>query len=57
MDATFDLDVSHQLSGGGSSLVQVEVTSQLVVAQLEVGASAAQAGITRFEQQGSSLHV
>ena len=51
MDSSFDLVVNCQCSGGGSSLVQAEVTSQLVVAQLDGGATAAQAGITRFEQQ------
>ena len=45
MDSSFDLVVHGQCSGGGGSLVQVEVSSQLVVAQLDGEATAAQAGI------------
>ena len=45
MDSSFDLVVHCQRSGGRRSLVQAEVSSQLVVAQLDDEATAAQAGI------------
>jgi len=45
MDSSFDLVVHCQCSGGRCSSVWAEVSSQLVVAQLEGEATAAQAGI------------
>ena len=45
MVSSFDLVVHCQCSGGRGSFVQVEVSSQLVVAQHDDEATAARAGI------------